>query len=158
MSRNLLETSPNAVLALVYLGFGLRYFGSPSSRISAFFAQAYGWNEGAIITLMTIGFLSMAMLVFLRSPAERHIVFYALPYLAYNLFTVITLMLSNVPIPAGGDIVTISSTFFFFLYDWQYQHRQSCEVKCNALATEVEALKAENTRLKAETEHAKPAE
>lgn len=154
MNRNLFETSPNAVLFLLYAALGFDYFNGRTSRISAFLAGTFGISEVLVLALIAIGFFSMALLIFWRSPHTQRNVAYAMPFLAYNVLTALALPLARIPVPSGSIITLISSTVFFLLYDWQYQHRQVCEMKCSALTAENENLKSELHRLKAEANRA----
>lgn len=154
MSRNLFETSPNAVLFLLYAALGFDYFNGRTSRISAFIAQAFAVDEVVILSLMAVGFFSTALLIFWRSPHTQRNVMYAMPFLAYNVLTAMALPLARVPVPSGSIIVLFSSTTFFLLYDWQYQHRQVCETKCAAMTTEIESLRQKIVQLEAEVNRA----
>lgn len=154
MSRNLFETSPNAVLFLLYAALGFDYFNGRTSRISAFIAQTFSIPEVVILSLMAVGFFSTALLIFWRSPHTQRNVLYAMPFLGYNVLTALALPLSRLPIPSGSIIVLTSSTVFFLLYDWQYQHRQVCETKCASMTAEIETLKAEVQRLTTEANRA----
>lgn len=154
MNRNLFETSPNAVLFLLYAALGFDYFNGRTSRISAFLSDTFGISEVLILALIAIGFFSVALLIFWRSPHTQRNVAYAMPFLAYNILTALALPLARVPVPSGSIITLLSSTVFFLLYDWQYQHRQVCETKCAALTAENETLKVELRRLTAEANRA----
>lgn len=149
MSRNLLETSPNAVLVLLYAALGFDYFNGRTSRISQFIASSFGVQEIVVLALIAIGFFSAALLIFWRSPHSQRNVVYAIPLMTYNLLTALALPLARVPVPSGSIITLLSSTMFFLLYDWQYQHRQMCETKCAALTQENEHLKSEVARMEA---------
>lgn len=154
MSRNLFETSPNAILVLIYVALGLDFATGRTSRISLFLANSFGVAEYIVMAFIAAGFFTAAFFIFWRSPHSYRNVMYALPLLSYNLLTFLALPLTRAPLPSGSIITILTSTLFFLLYDWQYQHRQVCETKCSTLTAEIEALKAENILLKAEVQSA----